>query len=151
MEQTILFDFESNLSNLESGPGTPMTTSFSSTAINQTTPPFNLSEDDRRLLYDYYTASNFSPPVETLLILVYSLLTISGFLFNFLMALVILKSDNLRRMPFNLLLLNLCAANIFMSVFCMPFTLVGFLRRGWTLGPALCKIIPTLQVISLKL
>ena len=121
----------------------------SSNLINQTALPSNLTEQDiEKLLYDFYTSSNFSPPVETVLILVYSILTILGFLFNFLMMLVILKSETLRRMPFNLLLLNLCSANILMSVFCMPFTLIGFLSRRWTLGPALCKIIPTLQVMA---
>ena len=117
-------------------------------AMNQSLSSSSVSFDkhDQDLIREFFEANLFPRPVEVTLYVVYSLLTVSGFLFNFLMILVILKSESLRRMPFNLLLLNLCTANILMSVFCMPFTLIGFLHHKWTLGPALCTIIPTLQV-----
>lgn len=105
------------------------------------------SDPESRDLFDkLFTGKYFPPTIEAIVIAVYSILMVTGFLFNFLMIVVILSSENLRRMPFNLLLLNLCVANIMLSVFCMPFTLVTLLYRSYTYGAVLCKIIPSLQV-----
>ena len=105
-----------------------------------------LSPDEKVIIDDFFNGSIFDEVTETLVIIVFSLLIASGFLFNSLMIVVILLSENLRRMPFNLLLLNLCVSNILLSLFCMPFTLLGLIRRGWFFGPTLCKIVPSIQV-----
>lgn len=107
----------------------------------------SLSPDEKLIIDDYFNGSIFDSVTESILILVFSLLILSGFLFNSLMIIVILLSEKLRRTPFNLLLLNLCISNVLLSLFCMPFTLLGLIRRGWFFGPALCKVIPSLQVI----
>lgn len=105
-----------------------------------------LSADDKQFVDEYFAGSIFDGFTETVIIFVFSVLILTGFLFNAMMLVVILLSEKLRKMPFNLLLLNLCVSNILLSLFCMPFVLVGLIRRGWIFGPALCKIIPSVQV-----
>ena len=105
-----------------------------------------LSPDEKLIIDDFFNGSIFDSVTETLIVIIFSLLMATGFLFNGLMIIVILLSEKLRRMPFNLLLLNLCVSNILLSLFCMPFTLLGLIRRGWLFGPALCKILPSIQV-----
>lgn len=45
----------------------------------------------------------------------------------------------------NLFLLNLAVSDLFLGVFCMPFTLVGMLLRDFIFGELMCKLLPYLQ------
>lgn len=126
-------------------------TSSSSLTMDNTTSISMISPEDKMILDEFFNGSIFNDVTESLIIMVFSILITTGFLFNTIMIIVILSSEKLRRMPFNLLLLNLCVSNILLSIFCMPFTLLGLIRRGWFFGPALCKIIPSLQVCFLVL
>ncbi|XP_065092508.1 cholecystokinin receptor type A-like [Ochlerotatus camptorhynchus] len=48
----------------------------------------------------------------------------------------------------NLFLLNLAVSDLFLGVFCMPFTLVGTLLRDFVFGEVMCKLLPYLQASS---
>lgn len=60
-----------------------------------------------------------------------------------------------RVVPFsvtNVFLFNLSLADILMVLFCVPIAIVtDILRNGWVLGPALCKVIPYIQGVSVFL
>jgi hypothetical protein len=61
--------------------------------------------------------------------------------------LVIFTLVFLRRMRTitNLFLLNLSISDLFLGVFCMPFTLVGSLLRNFIFGNIMCKMLPYFQ------
>lgn len=61
--------------------------------------------------------------------------------------LVICTLIYLRRMRTitNLFLLNLSISDLFLGVFCMPFTLVGSLLRNFIFGGVMCKMLPYFQ------
>lgn len=120
---------------------------FISTTITTNDQKINLANTSR-LLYEFFNGRSFElfGPTETILITIYSILSLSGLIANISMILIVLSSKSLRNMPYNILLLNLMIANILMAIFCIPFTLIGLLERSWNLGWFLCKTIPGIQV-----
>lgn len=93
----------------------------------------------------------YSPTTELALISVYALIAAIGFLSNAFILLVILSSRKLLSNPSSLLLVNLMFSDIVMSLFCIPFTLIWFIRRSWSFGSTMCKVIPFLQGLSIFL
>lgn len=93
----------------------------------------------------------FSPTTELALISVYALIAAIGFLSNAFILFVILSSRKLLSNPSSLLLVNLMFSDIVMSLFCIPFTLIWFIRRSWSLGSTMCKVVPFLQGLSIFL
>jgi hypothetical protein len=89
--------------------------------------------------------------IEVTLILLYSFIAAIGFVSNAFILLVILTSKKLLSNPSSLLLANLMFADIVMSVFCIPFTLIWFIRKSWSFGAVMCKVIPFLQGLSIFL
>ena len=85
-------------------------------------------------------------PTEDILIAIYTIIGVVGLISNLVLILIILKSRSLRFFPYNVLLLNLMVSNILMTIFCIPFTLVGLIRRSWSFGKFLCGFIPAVQV-----
>lgn len=86
-------------------------------------------------------------PTETILIAIYVTIGFSGFFSNLFVIISLLRSSSLRFFPYNVLLINIFVSNIFMSTFCVPFTLVTLIRFTWDYGMTLCKLIPALQVM----
>ena len=91
----------------------------------------------------------YSPFTEFLLILSYGIIAITGFISNAFIIFVIISSSKLLRNPSTVLLLNLMVGDLIMSVFCIPFTVIWFIRRSWTFGWILCRLIPLIQGISI--
>ena len=105
----------------------------------------------RELVLEAVSDQVFSKWTETLLVCLYALVAGVGFLSNAFILTVILSSSKLRRNASSLLIANLMVGDVVMSLFCMPFTLVWFLRRSWSLGACLCRIVPLLQGLSVFL
>ncbi|RWS01325.1 neuropeptide F receptor-like protein [Dinothrombium tinctorium] len=71
--------------------------------------------------------------------------TLTMIIFANLPLLFIIISRRLLWVPSILLLLNLFVSNIAVAFICMPFTLISCLRKSWTLGSFMCKLVPFLQ------
>ncbi|RWS13907.1 Neuropeptide Y receptor type 1-like protein [Dinothrombium tinctorium] len=82
--------------------------------------------------------------IEILLICVYFVLIVTTLIINAPILVIILQQKSLWK-PNTLLLLNLVTSNVSAAFVCMPFTLISSLRRSWTLGRFVCKIVPFLQ------
>lgn len=116
---------------------------------------FNLTEEDlndtkiRAVLETVLLGSDSMTNgiTESILITVYSILSIAAILSNSVILFVIVKTKKLW-VPTHLLLMNLMVADIALAAVCMPFTLITFIRKSWPFGWLSCKIIPSIQAIS---
>uniref|UniRef100_A0AAN0LHX2 G protein-coupled receptor n=1 Tax=Polyphagotarsonemus latus TaxID=1204166 RepID=A0AAN0LHX2_9ACAR len=50
----------------------------------------------------------------------------------------------------NAFLLNLAVADLLLGIFCMPFTLSGFIMKQFIFGSLMCRLIPYLQAVSVS-
>ena len=68
-------------------------------------------------------------------------LSVSG---NGLVALTIAQNRRMRTLT-NVLLLNLSIADLLLTVFCMPFTLIPTLLQDFIFGPVVCVLVRYMQ------
>jgi hypothetical protein len=80
----------------------------------------------------------------TWMIFFYSIIFLLAVIGNLLVILTLIQSRRMRTIT-NLFLLNLAISDLFLGVFCMPFTLVGMLLREFIFGEVMCKLLPYLQ------
>lgn len=80
----------------------------------------------------------------TWMIFLYSVIFLLAVIGNLLVILTLIQSRRMRTIT-NLFLLNLAVSDLFLGVFCMPFTLVGMLLRNFIFGELMCKMLPYLQ------
>ncbi|KAI8521488.1 Neuropeptide FF receptor 2, partial [Branchiostoma belcheri] len=66
---------------------------------------------------------------------------------NSMVCFVILKIPRMRTVT-NYFLLNLAVSDLLVAIFCMPFTLLDNIIRGWPLGNVMCKLTPAVTVVS---
>jgi cholecystokinin A receptor len=74
----------------------------------------------------------------------YSVIFLLAVIGNSLVILTLVQNKRMRTIT-NLFLLNLAVSDLFLGVFCMPFTLVGMLLRDFIFGQLMCKLLPYLQ------
>lgn len=109
---------------------------------------FNFSEEHFTKILEGFWSSrkdrNLSSTAEIALISVYSFLIVAGLITNILVSFVVARRKQMHTAR-NLYIVNLTVSDISLCLICMPFTLVMILRRHWTLGPILCKLVSLLQ------
>ncbi|KAI8522245.1 Neuropeptide FF receptor 2 [Branchiostoma belcheri] len=88
-------------------------------------------------------------PIITVLGISYFLTFASSIIGNILVILVVLKIPRMRTVT-NYFILNLAVSDILVAIFCMPFTLVDNIIRGWIFGDVMCKLSPAVQVVSVS-
>lgn len=74
----------------------------------------------------------------------YSIIFLLAVVGNSLVILTLVQNKRMRTIT-NLFLLNLSISDLFLGVFCMPFTLVGTVLRDFVFGELMCKLLPYLQ------
>lgn len=91
-------------------------------------------------------AQTAASPIDsgTWIIFLYSVIFLLAVIGNLLVILTLIQSRRMRTIT-NLFLLNLAVSDLFLGVFCMPFTLVGMLLREFIFGEVMCKLLPYLQ------
>lgn len=99
---------------------------------------FNMSNTLNNLNHQSWitTASRIIP--------LYSVIFLLAVIGNSLVILTLVQNKRMRTIT-NLFLLNLAVSDLFLGVFCMPFTLVGMLLRDFVFGELMCKLLPYLQ------
>ena len=75
---------------------------------------------------------------------IYAFLIVAGLSANLIVSFVVARRPQMHTAR-NLYIVNLTISDMTLCVICMPFTLVGILRRQWTLGLTLCKLVPVVQ------
>lgn len=118
----------SELSDVPSTTFENLSTNFNST-LNASLNP-GLSQQS------WITASSIIP--------LYSVIFLLAVIGNSLVILTLVQNKRMRTIT-NLFLLNLAVSDLFLGVFCMPFTLVGMLLRDFIFGELMCKLLPYLQ------
>lgn len=78
------------------------------------------------------------------LLVLYSIIFLLATIGNSLVILTLVQNKRMRTIT-NLFLLNLAISDLFLGVFCMPFTLLGTLLRNFIFGEFMCKLLPYLQ------
>ncbi|XP_014242347.1 neuropeptide Y receptor type 2-like [Cimex lectularius] len=111
---------------------------------------FSLHEAIEILKEHQRTEKVLVPDTEIVIIIVYSVLMTSGVVSNALVCFVVArqcarKHHQAGPSPRNMYIVNLAVADLALCLVCMPFTLVSLLKRRWTLGLTLCKLVPALQ------
>lgn len=113
---------------------------------------FNFSEEHfAKILQGFWSSGkdrNLSSQAEAALITIYTFLIIGGLITNFLVCFVVARRKQMHTAR-NLYIVNLTVSDISLCLICMPFTLVMILRRQWTLGPVLCKLVSFLQATNI--
>uniref|UniRef100_T1HVS0 G_PROTEIN_RECEP_F1_2 domain-containing protein n=1 Tax=Rhodnius prolixus TaxID=13249 RepID=T1HVS0_RHOPR len=104
----------------------------------------NLNEVYRILIEHKNDDHNVDPVAEAILIALYALLIVVGILANLIVSFVVARRPQMHTAR-NLYIVNLTVSDMTLCLVCMPFTLVNILRRAWTLGIVLCKLVPALQ------
>ncbi|XKL61080.1 hypothetical protein PGB90_008137 [Kerria lacca] len=93
----------------------------------------------------------FSPNIEAILIASYAALVSWGLISNCLLCFVVTRQCARKTLanngpsPKNLFIVNLAVADLLLCAICMPFTLLSLLKRRWTLGQLMCKLVPIIQ------
>lgn len=109
---------------------------------------FNFSEEHFAKILEGFWSSrqdrNLSTTAEIALISIYSFLIVVGLITNMLVSFVVARRKQMHTAR-NLYIVNLTVSDISLCLICMPFTLVMILRKQWTLGPLLCKLVSLLQ------
>ncbi|KAK9501346.1 hypothetical protein O3M35_012082 [Rhynocoris fuscipes] len=111
---------------------------------------FSLHEAIEILREHQRTEKVLVPDTEIVIIIVYSVLMTSGVVSNALVCFVVArqcarKHHQAGPSPRNMYIVNLAVADLALCLVCMPFTLVSILKRRWTLGLVLCKLVPAIQ------
>lgn len=83
-------------------------------------------------------------PSAVRIIPLYSIIFLLAVIGNSLVILTLVQNKRMRTIT-NLFLLNLSISDLFLGVFCMPFTLVGTVLRDFVFGELMCKLLPYLQ------
>uniref|UniRef100_A0A336LNY7 CSON009528 protein n=1 Tax=Culicoides sonorensis TaxID=179676 RepID=A0A336LNY7_CULSO len=81
------------------------------------------------------------------LLTMYSIIFMLATIGNSLVILTLVQNKRMRTIT-NVYLLNLAISDLFLGVFCMPFTLVGMILRNFIFGEIMCKLLPYLQASS---
>ena len=89
----------------------------------------------------------FGPTVQIPLIAAYMLIMMFGLFANGLICYIVIQKKKLQTVR-NMFITNLAVSDMIMCVFCMPFTLMKLLLKNWSLGEAMCKIVPWLQAVN---
>lgn len=98
---------------------------------------FNLSSSTSANQQSWITTASRIIPL-------YSVIFLLAVIGNSLVILTLVQNKRMRTIT-NLFLLNLAVSDLFLGVFCMPFTLVGMLLRDFIFGELMCKLLPYLQ------
>lgn len=139
--------FESN-SSRESAPSSPSNHEFKIAEL------FNFSLHEAfEIIIDHKKKVDqvFTPLTESVLIASYAALVSWGLVSNCLLCFVVTRQCTHKTMtnngpsPRNLYIVNLAVADLLLCIVCMPFTLLSLLKRRWTLGPVMCKLVPIIQ------
>ncbi|XP_077292756.1 cholecystokinin receptor type A-like [Arctopsyche grandis] len=84
-----------------------------------------------------------------LIIPLYATIFLLAVVGNSLVVITLAQNKRMRTVT-NVYLLNLAISDLLLGVFCMPFTLVGQVLRNFVFGPAMCKLIPYIQAVSVS-
>lgn len=82
--------------------------------------------------------------MDSLRILLYSLIFLLSVFGNLLIIVVLVANKRMRTVT-NSFLLSLAISDLMMAVFCMPFTLIPNLLEDFIFGAAMCKIVAYLM------
>lgn len=129
----------------------------SSSALDMYFDQLNGSESfDISKLYEYYFDPgllanqiegeiNFDfSPLSVVLILLYSVVFLTGLLGNIFVIVVIIKFKSMRTVT-NVFLVNLTIGDILVILICVPLTLGNTVYRKWIYGSVMCKLTPFVQ------
>lgn len=148
---SLIMDFFKNNSILEES-----TLAFDSPALQEMdfTQLFNFSmKEAMAIIVDHQRKMDqvFSPEVELALIVVYAIIITCGLITNGLLCFIVIRQCTRKSItnngpsPRNLYIVNLAVADLLLCIVCMPFTLFSLLKRKWTLGLMMCKLVPIIQ------
>ncbi|KAL5243366.1 hypothetical protein ACI65C_010776 [Semiaphis heraclei] len=105
---------------------------------------FSLEEVYTILLEQRRDPRNLDKSTEILLIIMYLGLMIVGLSANLTVIYVVARRAQMHTSR-NLYIVNLAVSDMTLCLVCMPFTLTSILRRQWSMGTVLCKLVPLLQ------
>ncbi|XP_046666920.1 neuropeptide F receptor-like [Homalodisca vitripennis] len=105
---------------------------------------FSLDEAYKILVEHRGRNTNVDKVTEHVLIVVYSLLIMLGLFANLVVSFVVARRPQMHTAR-NLFIVNLTLSDMTLCVICMPFTLLKIIRREWSMGELLCKLVPVLQ------
>ncbi|XP_021002775.2 neuropeptide Y receptor type 6-like [Parasteatoda tepidariorum] len=115
-------------------------------------PRLNFSFDDAVKEVERHLSNDrmFSRVTEVILIIIYTIIILTGIFCNVVIAGIIIRKTTFGRTKYPFVI-NLNVSDLILCLFCIPFTLIALLRRNWILGENMCKLIPFVQGVTVFL
>ncbi|KAI8521944.1 Neuropeptide FF receptor 2 [Branchiostoma belcheri] len=88
-----------------------------------------------------------SPPIIAVFVIGYLSVFVVCIVGNLLVIYVVMKIPRMRTVT-NYFILNLATSDLLVAVFCIPFTLVDNIIKGWPFGEFMCRLSPAAATIS---
>ncbi|KAI8521491.1 Neuropeptide FF receptor 2 [Branchiostoma belcheri] len=95
----------------------------------------------------YISMLKHPPAIIALFVVGYVITFMVTMIGNSIVCYVILKIPHMRNVT-NYFVFNLAVSDMLSAIFCMPFTLVDHIIRGWPFGEVMCKVFPAMQIIT---
>ncbi|XP_061749374.1 cholecystokinin receptor-like [Nerophis ophidion] len=95
-------------------------------------------------------AANRAKEMESVRILLYTLIFIISVFGNLLIITVLILNKRMRTVT-NSFLLSLALSDLMMAIFCMPFTLIPNILEDFIFGAAMCKIVTYFMGLSVSI
>jgi hypothetical protein len=131
--------------------GTYHATNRSTTVLNLTNfawgPGNNWDPDEIIRNFQREQLYSFDDPFTIVLIVLYSLAFLTGFLGNIMVIAVVIRHRSMRTLT-NMFLVNLAIGDFLVIVICMPLTLGSLVYHNWVYGASMCKLTPFVQGVS---
>lgn len=109
-------------------------------------PWLNATDDQKPNAGQYSNASadRYGITVASIRVILYTTIFLVSVVGNVL-ALITLTCNRRLQSIMSAFLINLTISDLLLSLFCMPFTLIGSILKNFIFGPFMCQLIPYLQ------
>ncbi|CAH1248910.1 QRFP-like peptide receptor [Branchiostoma lanceolatum] len=88
-----------------------------------------------------------SPGARTVTLVFYIIIFLAALLGNILVVYVVWK-NKVMRTTMNIFICSLAASDLFITIVCIPVTLMQNMLKNWILGDFMCKLVPFIQTIA---
>lgn len=99
-----------------------------------------------KIANEFHFNHKLSQSLESLFIVLFTLIVLFGFFGNSLLVYVIIRKSKIKSSRC-MFVFNLALTDILTCLLCIPLTAVRLLLTHWSLGEMLCKLVPVLQAL----
>ncbi|XP_070540445.1 prolactin-releasing peptide receptor-like [Ptychodera flava] len=123
---------------------TPVASGYGGVYLNMSYPNVTTTENP---FAGFQAGKEMVRKVAWFIIILYSVVFIIGTVGNALIVITVAWHKSMQNVT-NYFIANLAASDFAMCIFCIPWTLAQTLMDDWIFGEVLCRLVPTIQAVS---